>query len=244
MQPALPIQLALNLTALPSVEELLIFVPLYLLLGAVMGICGAAFNTALLFILRLVDRWRRPTKLIMVAVFGAGVGALLAVAPEFVGGGEALIEAIIPNSPAIPMLLLLLAVRAVLTFASYATGPPGGIFAPLLALGTLIGMGFALGVQALFPQITIHAGAFGIAAMGGLFAASVRAPLTGIVLVSELTGRFGLLSAMVPTCLTASITAQSLGSKPIYDLLLARTLDNTDPLWPQDDERLEKTIRG
>lgn len=243
MQPALPIQLALDLPALPPVEELLFFVPLYLLLGAMLGICGAAFNTALLGMLRLVDRWRRPTKLILVAAFGAGVGTLLAVAPEFVGGGEALIEGIFPHSPAIPMLLLLLAVRAVLTFASYATGTPGGIFAPMLALGTLIGMGFAAGVQALFPHSTIHPGAFGIAAMGGLFAATVRAPLTGIVLVAELTGSFGLLSAMVLTCLTASITAQSLGSKPLYDLLLARTLCHTVGSGPPDDEQLEETIR-
>jgi CIC family chloride channel protein len=173
----------------------------------------------------------------------AAVLYLLAVAPEFVGGGEALIEAIFPHSPGIPMLLLLLAVRTVLTFASYATGTPGGIFAPMLALGTLIGMGFALGVQAFFPHLTMHAGAFGIAAMGGLFAATVRASPTGIVLVAELSGSFGLLSAMVLTCLTASITAQSLRSKPIYNLLLARTLGHTVGSGPPDDERLGEAIR-
>ena len=162
------------------------------------------------------------------------------MAPEFVGGGEALIKTILPHSPAIPMLLLLL---AVLTFASYAAGTPGGIFAPMLALGTLIGLAYGLGVQAVFPHLTMHAGAFAVAAMGGLFAATVRAPLTGIVLVAELTGSFELLSAMVLTCLTASITAQSLGSKPVYDLLLSRTLDNTVVSGPPDDERIEETIR-
>ena len=72
----------------------------------------------------------------------------------------------------------------------------------------------------------MHSGLFAIAAMGALFAATVRAPLTGIVLVAEMTASFELLPALIVTCMTASITAQSIGSKPIYDLLLERTLDN------------------
>ncbi len=80
-------------------------------------------------------------------------------------------------------------------------------------------------------------------AMGGLFAATVRASPTGIVLVAELSGSFGLLSAMVLTCRTASITAQSLRSKPIYNLLLARTLGHTVGSGPPDDERLGEAIR-
>jgi len=104
-------------------------------------------------------------------------------------------------------------------------GVPGGIFAPMLALGALIGMSFGQVAQEIFPHVDVHAGSFAIAAMGALFAATVRAPMTGIVLVAEMTASFELLPAMIVTCMTASIVAQSLGSKPVYDLLLERTLE-------------------
>ncbi|WP_409994411.1 chloride channel protein [Bremerella cremea] len=63
-----------------------------------------------------------------------------------------------------------------------------------------------------------------MSSIGGLFAATVRAPLTGIVLVAELTSRFGFLGPLIITCIVASFTAQVLGSKPIYESLLERTL--------------------
>jgi CIC family chloride channel protein len=143
---------------------------------------------------------------------------------EYVGGGDRMIQTVFFSYPALGSLVALLAVRALMTFLSYSTGVPGGIFAPMLVLGTLIGIGFGSFGQALFPQVVLHPGAFAVAAMGGLFAATVRAPLTGIVLVAELTASFELLPAIIITCLTASITAQMIGSKPIYEQLLKRTL--------------------
>ena len=80
-------------------------------------------------------------------------------------------------------------------------------------------------VHELAPQAELQAATFAVAAMGALFAATVRAPLTGIVLVAEMTDSFELLPAMIVTCMTASIVAQSLGSRPIYDMLLERTLE-------------------
>jgi CIC family chloride channel protein len=107
----------------------------------------------------------------------------------------------------------------------FVGGGPGGIFAPMLVLGKSFGRSFGYFVQEVFPNFDRHAGAFAIAAMGALFAATVRAPPTGIVLVAERTLNFKLLPAMILTCVTASITAQSLGSMPVYQLLLARTLE-------------------
>jgi CIC family chloride channel protein len=81
----------------------------------------------------------------------------------------------------------------VLTFLSYSVGVPGGIFAPMLALGTVAGLSFGYVVQGIIPNLELHSGLFAIAAMGALFAATVRAPLTGIVLVAEMTASFELL---------------------------------------------------
>jgi H+/Cl- antiporter ClcA len=224
MGPSLPINLKILLPTSSGPEILFINVPLFIVLGIIIGVSGAGFNTAILGCLDLSDRLSRPMMLFAASALGAVAGALMMVGPEYVGGGDRMIQTVFFSHPALGSLVALLAVRALMTFLSYSTGVPGGIFAPMLALGTLIGIGFGSFGQALFPHVVLHPGAFAVAAMGGLFAATVRAPLTGIVLVAELTASFELLPAIIVTCLTASITAQMIGSKPIYEQLLNRTL--------------------
>ncbi|MCA9004922.1 MAG: H(+)/Cl(-) exchange transporter ClcA [Planctomycetaceae bacterium] len=223
--PQLPVQLQNSLPEFQPPGNLLLTLSLNLLLGALIGVLGANFNTFMLRCLRVSDELSSRTLLMIAAFVGAVVGVLMIVAPEYVGGGEALVKEIFVESPLLGFLLALLVVRAALTFLSYSIGVPGGIFAPMLALGALIGTSFGYLVHEIAPQAGLQAGTFAVAAMGALFAATVRAPLTGIVLVAEMTDSFELLPAMIVTCMTASIVAQSLGSRPIYDLLLERTLE-------------------
>ena len=74
------------------------------------------------------------------------------------------------------------------------------------------------------PLPPLAGAAFAIAAMGGLFSASIRAPLVGVVLAAELTGGYALILPLIVTCVTANSVAQALGSRPLYELLLERTL--------------------
>ncbi len=225
--PALPIQMAAWLSKTPYTQEALVLQPLYLVLGGVIGVFGVGFNRVLLGCLHLTDRLGGVTMFIVAASCGGLAGALMVLAPAFAGGGESVVKEAFSQSPSLVVLLALLMARTFMTFLSYSAGVPGGIFAPMLALGTLIGMSFGYAAQELLPSYNLQVGAFAIAAMGGLFAATVRAPLTGVVLVAELTSSFELLPAMILTCMTASITAQSLGSRPIYESLLTRTLEST-----------------
>ncbi|CAK8744189.1 H(+)/Cl(-) exchange transporter ClcA [Sodalis praecaptivus] len=114
------------------------------------------------------------------------------------------------------------------TLLCFCSGVPGGIFAPMLALGTLLGTAFGVGAMTLLPEDGLQAGTFAIAGMGALFAASVRAPLTGIVLVLEMTDNYQLILPMIITCLGATLVAQFLGGKPLYSSLLARTLQRQE----------------
>lgn len=98
----------------------------------------------------------------------------------------------------------------------------------MLALGTLLGTAFGMAAAVLFPQYHLEAGTFAIAGMGALMAASVRAPLTGIVLVLEMTDNYQLILPMIITCLGATLLAQFLGGKPLYSTILARTLAKQD----------------
>ena len=122
------------------------------------------------------------------------------------------------------MLLFIFIARVITTLLCFASGAPGGIFAPMLALGTLLGTAFGIASAAWFPAYHLEVGTFAIAGMGALFAASVRAPLTGIVLVLEMTDNYQLILPMIITCLGATLLAQFLGGKPLYSSILARTL--------------------
>ena len=226
MTPELPVQLQLWLPKLPPPEHILYLLPWFLILGGMIGILGVFFNTVLLSYLRFTDRLERSTKLILALVVGAIAGALLVVDSTFVHGGESLVEQIFSRSPTISVLLTIFIIRLIMTVLSYGVGVPGGIFAPMLALGAVAGLSLGIIVNDIFPGLELHHGAFAIASMGALFAATVRAPLTGIVLVAEMTASFELLPALIVTCMVASITANALGSKPIYDLLLERTLQS------------------
>ncbi len=113
--------------------------------------------------------------------------------------------------------------RVITTVLCFSSGAPGGIFAPMLALGTLLGTAFGMAAEVSFPAYHLDAGTFAVAGMGALLAASLRAPLTGIVLVLEMTDNYQLILPMIITCLGATLLAQFLGGKPLYSTILART---------------------
>ncbi|WP_312157913.1 chloride channel protein, partial [Pantoea piersonii] len=110
------------------------------------------------------------------------------------------------------------------TLLCFSSGAPGGIFAPMLALGTVLGTAFGVLMADIFPLYHLQPATFAIAGMGALLAASVRAPLTGIVLVLEMTDNYQLILPMIVTGLGATLLAQFLGGKPLYSSILARTL--------------------
>jgi len=204
---------------------------LYLVLGMVFGIVGVCFN-ALIF--RTQDMFARlhggnlQKILLMGGLLGGMCGLLGLIKPEAAGGGFALIPLAAAGTYSLGMLLFIFITRVATTLLCFSSGAPGGIFAPMLALGTLLGTAFGMAAAAMFPQYGIQPGTFAIAGMGALFAATVRAPLTGIVLVLEMTENYQLILPMIITCLGATLLAQFLGGKPLYSALLTRTLQKQE----------------
>ena len=113
--------------------------PLFVELGAAIGALGVIFNALLLGSIRAFKGLRGRYGYLPVALAGMALGALIWFFPDMVGGGESLIEALIHHPMALLALVALLAVRLLTTVGSYGLGLPGGIFAPLLALGTVVG---------------------------------------------------------------------------------------------------------
>lgn len=147
----------------------------------------------------------------------ACVGITGLIKPEAAGGGFNLIPIAAAGNFSVGILLFIFIARVITTLLCFSSGAPGGIFAPMLALGTLLGTAFGMAAAASFPQYHLEAGTFAIAGMGALLAASVRAPLTGIVLVLEMTDNYQLILPMIITCLGATLLAQFMGGKPLLD---------------------------
>jgi CIC family chloride channel protein len=207
----------------------LLLLPIFMVLGAALGVLGVLFNRCLVMALDWRARAFRRVPFAYAILVGAAIGALAIVLPLAVGGGETLI----PGMPGagLPMLTLLLiaTVRFVGTMASYPVGVPAGIFSPMLTFATTVGLIASslveLGlVQASLPVPSLLGAAFAVAAMGGLFSATIRAPLVGVVLVVELTGGYELILPVLVTCVTAHVVAQWLHGRPIYEVLLERAL--------------------
>ncbi len=198
--------------------------PMFVVLGAAAGGFGVLFNRSLLATLDAFQRLGgRRVGTVAAAATGAFAGLCLAVWPDLVGEGATLTGRLITDGPAVAVLVALLVGRMLFFLVSYALAVPGGLFAPLLALGAILGLAFGGVAESLGPGLAGMSAPFAVAAMAALITATVRAPLTAIVLVAELTGTFQLLPATLVTAAVASVTAQALGGRPIYEQLLQRT---------------------
>ncbi|MFZ5426716.1 MAG: H(+)/Cl(-) exchange transporter ClcA [Thermodesulfobacteriota bacterium] len=205
----------------PSLATLGLFVAF----GASVGLAGVVFNAALTRTLDLFDGFGERQRYLAVLAVGGLAGICAWGAPNVAGGGHAALLKALDYAQPVWTLMVFFVLRFMLTMLSYATGAPGGIFAPMLALGTLWGVFYGFTVMELFPGVAPEPDAFAVTGMGALFAATVRAPMTGIILIMEMTGNYALTLPLMVTCIAAAATAEALGARPIYRVLLERVLE-------------------
>lgn len=203
-------------------------------LGIFLGALGVFFNWALITVMDLFQKIPAKMRWVPALAIGAVTGVLLNAFPDATGGGEDLVHDLVTSHYGILALLLLTVLRFGGVLFSYASGVPGGIFAPMLSIATCAGLAFGVAAISVLPIEDEFRAACAVAAMGGFFAASVRAPLVGVVLVMELTGAYALIMPVLVTCTAAALTAHHLGGRPIYEQLLERTLRLSGQ--PTDDE--------
>jgi chloride channel protein, CIC family len=197
--------------------------PLYLVLGVVCGIAADFYNRAILGAMALAARLdqRCPVEL-QAAAIGAIVGALGWFAPGLVGGGDDITQRLLAGGVAMGAVPLAFVVRFGLGAACYAARTPGGLFAPLLVLGAQLGLLCGALAQATFPGLGIEPEAFAVVGMAAFFTGVVQSPITGIVLVTEMTAAFTTLLPMLAACFAAMVAVNFLRTAPIYDSLRER----------------------
>jgi CIC family chloride channel protein len=215
-------EFALQAPAAPSFLDL----GCYVLLGVLLGACGAAYNGALIRALDAFDRLLPGAIELRAAGIGACVGLVGWLDTDLVGGGEPQVRQVLDAQLPLRALLILFTVRWVLGPLCYSAGTPGGVFAPLLLVGAAGGAIYAAALQALLPQAP-PAAALAVVGMAAFFAAVVRAPFTGVLLLVEMTASTELIVPLLLATVVATVVATLLGSEPLYDTLRERMLHRT-----------------
>ena len=201
---------------------------LYLVLGLLFGVIGIGFNKFLLWLQqKFLDFYQGSMlRFVLTGAFIGGCCGLFGLyLPQAVGGGFDVVHQVSAGQIGLGLLMLVFVLRFLTSTISFSSGAAGGIFSPLLALGASFGGIFGYVADMMFPESQLQRGSFGSAGMGALFAATVRAPLTGTVLVLEMTASYTLLLPMIITCLGATIVAQWLGGRPLYTVLMEKILE-------------------
>lgn len=201
------------------------WLPLFALFGLLTGCLGAAYNRLVLWFLDHITAIRRIPALAKATVIGAVVGAVMVVYPHAVGGGEPLNQMLLGGEHlALWVIVGYLVLRLLLGPLSYAAPVVGGLFAPMLVIGALWGVLFVGVVDFGWPGIIAFlAIPMAVMGMAWFFAATVWAPVTGMVLVLEMTASTAAIIPILVATAAAILAADLAGSPPIYDSLRERS---------------------
>jgi chloride channel protein, CIC family len=208
--------------------------PLFFVLGAFAGLMAVVFNRTLLQTMATMDRLPAEAR---AALVGAAVGTLAWFLPGLVGGGDPITQRTLLGAGTLAMLPQVFLLRFALGALSYSAGTPGGLFAPLLTLGAQFGLFFGLACELAFPGLNVQPEGFAVVGMAALFTGIVRAPLTGIVLATEMTADVTMLLPMLGACAMAMLTPTLIKDPPIYDSLRERTVN-------RERARLDRAARA
>ncbi len=198
--------------------------PAFAVLGVAAALLGVVYNRCLIRTLALFAKVPPKFAVLAAALVGAMVGTVAWFSPAAVGGAHPLAETFLEGHTALAAIPLWFLLRFVLSMASYGTGAPGGIFAPPLVLGALVGLGTGEVTHLLFRHLVPVPAIFAVVGMAAYFTAIVRAPLTGIVLIIEMTGNYAQMLPLLVACFCAYLVAEAMGELPIYENLLERDL--------------------
>ena len=199
-----------------------------IVMGLILGAGGAAYNVIMIKaqgLFKKLDKIPNAVKLAFVFAVSGVVGLIM---PQILCGGHRMAQLLMSERMGIKMLLILLLAKFLFGVFSFASGAPGGTLYPLCILGAYIG--------AVCGEISINS--FGvdetlwqefiILGMAGLFASIVRAPLTGIILVFELTGNMQSLLPVAVVSLISYALANIIGTAPFYAILFEKAVDGVE----------------
>lgn len=194
---------------------------LYALLGVLAALVAVAFARMLyrtedMFMRVKLQEYLKP------GLGGLGVGVIGFLLPHVLGVGFESIELALQNVLSLKILLALLFLKTVATCLSLGSGGSGGVFAPLLFIGAVLGGSFGHGVNQLMPAITALPGAYALVGMAGVFAGAAKAPMTAVLVIFEMTRDYSIILPVMLTAVVSTILTGRLQRESVYTLKLAR----------------------
>ena len=201
-----------------NIAQYLLFAALGILAGAV----GVGFTRVLYLIEDACDwAWRGPEWL-RPAVGGLALGGLLLVLPQMYGVGYPVLGNGVAGKYAIGFLLVLMLAKMIATSLTIGIGGSGGVFAPSLFIGAMLGSAYGQTLHHLAPGIAGPAGAYGLIGMGAVFAGAARAPITAVIIMFELTGEYTIILPLMAAIVLATGISHLITRDTIYTLKLRR----------------------
>ena len=194
---------------------------LYLGLGVLAGFAAWLFVKLLYFMEDVFDEWKFPNYL-KPAVGGLGLGILGFFVPQVFGTGFNAISDSLAGKLGLGLLLLLIFGKIVATSLTLGAGASGGVFAPALFTGAMLGGAFGTVANMLFPGIVASSGAYAMVGMAAVFAGAARAPVTAILILFEMTQDYRIVLPLMFATVISTLIAQWLEPESIYTLKLAR----------------------
>lgn len=197
----------------------------YIVFSVLLSFIATLYGRTIIGALNVADSFSAVSPVVKAALIGFGVGLLAYYFPNLVGGGDLQVQSILSGNYFLFPLMLIMLVRFFLGPISYASGVPGGIFSPILLMGSGIGMLFVLMLNPLlayFGIALLDPISFALVGMAAFFTVVVRAPVTGILLVTEMSGKVGLIIPLLIASVICILIPSLLKQKPIYDALRGR----------------------
>lgn len=197
-------------------------------LGLVAAVVSVAFTRALLATRGYFRQWRSLPGWMHPAVGGLATGALAVAALHYfgatgvTGGGREALGNLVSGGYAFHALAMLCVMKATATLLSFSSGGAGGIFTPTLVIGALLGGALGQLDGAILGSASTPTETFALVGMGAVFAGVIRAPITSVLLVFEMTGNYGLVLPLMIANTTAFMLARKLSPVATYDALLAQ----------------------
>jgi CIC family chloride channel protein len=213
----------------------------YAALGIAAALVSVAFTESLLWLRRRFNAFTSLPMWLRPAVGGAMTGALAVGAMLFVhvggitGGGYDVLAKALSGKFVVEVLLVLGACKLVATVFSYSSGGAGGIFAPSLFIGAMLGGTFGTLDVDLLGHAHTEVGSFALVGMGAVFAGIIRAPITSVLIIIEMTGGYGLTLPLMISNMIAYGVARQLRPTPIYEALLEQDGIQLHPKKPAAD---------
>ena len=195
--------------------------PLYLIFGFIIGLAALFFIKVLYKSKDLFDLIRLPDYLKPV-IGGLIVGLLGFFYPEIFGVGYEYIELTLYGKLAAKIVLVVVLVKIIATSVTLGSGGSGGIFAPSLFVGAMLGEAYGKIIQYIIPGFAMPPGAAALVGMGAFVAGVTHAPISAIFILFELTGNYKIILPLMLTCVVATMIVRTMSRDSIYTIKLSR----------------------